>query len=244
MQLASGVSARSIGEAEMDASATRSGSVGGTTVPASKPLHAAAEAADRDAPPDAAAGAGYDAAATASAAVQFALFGAPSATADAAQVPPALADAAWDMHAYLRACAARLRRVEAETAVALQLARDARAKCSLLQAQHAALARLITAHDAADGQHALLQAGMRAAASADERDGDNGAPGGAAAHAHAASWLSASSEPSADESDMSEPSADRAGGSPDGIADDDSGGAAHAADSDGSCSSGAGAASA
>jgi hypothetical protein len=151
------------------------------------------------------------------------------------------------MHAYLRACAARLRRVEAETASALQLARDAQAKCSVLQEQHAALARLITAHDAADDQHALLQAGRHVAAlSADERDGD-GAPGGAAAHAHAASWLSTSSEASADESDMSEPSADRAELPDDAIADNSGGAAAdgaRAADSDGSCSSGAGATSA
>ncbi len=200
----------------------------------------------RDAPQDAAAGAGYDAAATAAVAVQFALFG-PLATADAAQMPHApLADAAEDMHAYLRACTALLGRVEAETAIAMRMARDAQAKCSLLQEQHAALARLITAHDAADGQHALLQAGRRAMASAGERDG-NGAPAGAAAHAHAAGWLSSSSEPSADESDMSEPSADRAGLPHDANADGGGGaaaGGAHAADSDGSCSSGAGAASA
>jgi hypothetical protein len=125
MRLAGSVPAQSSGGAEqIDAFASRS--FGGTTAPASQPVHAAAEAAVRDAPQDAAAGAGYDAAATAAAAVQFALFGAPPATADAAQLPQApLADAAGDMHAYLRACTALLGRVEAETATAMRMARDA-----------------------------------------------------------------------------------------------------------------------
>jgi hypothetical protein len=243
MRLAGGAAAQSCGGTADIASLTR-GSAGGTSARANEPLHAAAEAALRDAPPDAVAGTGYDPAATAAAAVHFALFGAPSSAPNAAQPPLApLAETQESMDAYMRACAARLGRLEAETAAALQMAREAQARCSLLQEQHAALARLITAHAAADGEQALLQPGLRAAASAEEeRAAAGAAPAEAAAHPHAASWLSASSgEASADESDMSEPGADsRMPDAGDGAA----AASTHAADSDGSCSSGAGAASA
>jgi hypothetical protein len=187
MRLAGGAAAQSCGGT--------ADSAGGMSARLGEPLHVTAEAALRDAPPDAAAGAGYDAAATAAAAVHFALFGAPYAALNAAQLPPAPLDGTREsVDAYMRACAARLGRLEAETASAEV-----------------------------------------------ERAGAGAAPADAAAHPHAAGWLSASSgEASADESDMSEPGADRS--MPE-VGDDGAAAAStHATDSDGSCSSGAGAA--
>jgi hypothetical protein len=128
-------------------------------------MHEALLAADQAASLHVAAGARYDPASTALAAVQFALLvGAPPAAPGANPLPPAPpADADVDLCAYIRGCAARLARMEAETAFTTQLLRDVEAQCSVLQRQSAEFARFITAHRLTDGGRLRAAHGVRAA---------------------------------------------------------------------------------
>jgi hypothetical protein len=117
-------------------------------------MHEALLAADQAASLHVAAGARYDPASTALAAVQFALLvGAPPAAPGANPLPPApLVDADVDLRAYINGCEARLARMEAETAFTRQLLRDAEAHCSVLQRQNAEFARFFTARHVGDGE--------------------------------------------------------------------------------------------
>ncbi len=160
------------------------------------PAHAATAALLQEAPADARA-AYHDAAPDeATAAVLFALYGAPPAALDDAQLlaaPPLDTDGVARGN---RRCKARLGRIVSAAALAMQLQLDA--VYSEAPDQNASCARFIAAHHLADGEPALPPPEMQhppAAASAEEAEDDDGMPAAQAAHAppHAAGWHSAGS---------------------------------------------------
>jgi hypothetical protein len=159
------------------------------------PAHAVTAALLQEAPADAAAGAAHHAAPEATAAVLFALYGAPPAALDDAQLlaaPPLDTDGGARGN---RRCKARLGRIVSAAALAMQLQLDA--VYSEVPDQNASCARFIAAHHLADGEPALPPPEMQhpPAASAEEEEDDDGMPAAQAAHAppHAAGWHSAGS---------------------------------------------------